>query len=179
MSLRDGTFVTEPTSDEDKGDFDREAAQDRMGGNPDRESRGDGGLFGRVLGLHFRHCEDELWVFKLPDGSKVEVFGPSGNEHFTTGPVVEFFTDDVAAATDELRVAGVPIVSGPVFLEGEDDVAWVHFRAPDGNIYGITQGHDLEGFGSVHLSVADRRSPTEEEAEPVALLRVGPSQLQG
>jgi hypothetical protein len=74
----------------------------------------------------------------------VEVFGPSENKHFTTGPVVEFFTDDVAAATEELRAAGVPIISGPVFWEGEDDVAWVHFRAPDGNIYGITQGRDLE-----------------------------------
>jgi hypothetical protein len=38
----------------------------------------------------------------------------------------------------------VPIVWGPVYWEGEDDVAWVHFRAPDGNIYGITQGRDLE-----------------------------------
>ena len=58
--------------------------------------------------------------------------------------MVEFFTDDVAAATEELRTAGVPIISGPVFWHGEDDVAWVHFRAPDGNIYGITQGRDLE-----------------------------------
>lgn len=101
-------------------------------------------FFGRVLGLRFSHRDEGVWVFQLPDGTKVEVFGPSENEHFTTGPVVEFFTDDVSAATEELRAAGVAIVSGPVFWEGEDDVAWVHFRAPDGNIYGITQGSDLK-----------------------------------
>ena len=95
-------------------------------GNP--EATAD--FFGRVLGLRFSHSGDGVWVFQLPDGSKVEVFGPSANEHFTTGPVVEFLTDDVAAATEELRAAGVPIVSEPVYWEGEDDVAWVHFRAP-------------------------------------------------
>jgi hypothetical protein len=36
-----------------------------------------------------------------------------------------------------------PAVCGPK-RDGEEDVAWVHFRAPDGNIYGITQGRDLE-----------------------------------
>jgi len=66
------------------------------------------------------------------------------NEAYEEHHVVEFLIDDVAAATNELRAAGVPIVSGPVYWEGEDDVAWVHFRAPDGNIYGITQGRDLE-----------------------------------
>jgi len=83
-------------------------------------------FFERVLGLRFSHGGEGVWVFQLPDGSKVEVFGPSENEHFTTGPVVEFVIDDVAAATQELRAAGVPIVSGPVYWEGEDDVAWVH-----------------------------------------------------
>jgi hypothetical protein len=62
----------------------------------------------------------------------------------TTGPVVEFLTYDVAACAEELRVAGVSVASGPVFCEGEDAVAWVHFRAPDGNTYGTTQGRDLE-----------------------------------
>lgn len=101
-------------------------------------------FLGKVLGLRFTHSGNDTWVFQLPGGSKAEVFGPSENKHFTTGPVVEFFTNDVAAATEELRAAGVPIISGPVFWDGADDVAWVHFRAPDGNIYGITQGRDLE-----------------------------------
>ena len=101
-------------------------------------------FFGRVLGLRFSHADQDTWVYQLPDGSKAEVFGPSENEHFTTGPVVEFLVEDVAAATEELRAANMPIVSGPIYWEGEDDVAWVHFRAPDGNIYGATQGRDLQ-----------------------------------
>lgn len=98
----------------------------------------------RVLGLGLLHTGQDMWVFQLPDGSKVEVFGPSQNEHFMTGPVVEFLVDDVASATEELRATGVPILSGPVHVAGEDDAAWVHFRAPDGNIYGLTQGRDLQ-----------------------------------
>lgn len=69
---------------------------------------------------------------------------PSENEHFATGPVVEFLVEDVAATTEELRAAGIPIVSGPVYWNGEDDVAWAHFRAPDANVYGLTQGRDLQ-----------------------------------
>jgi catechol 2,3-dioxygenase-like lactoylglutathione lyase family enzyme len=101
-------------------------------------------LFGKVLGIRFSHRSADDWVFQLPDGSKVEVFGPrSDNPHFTTGPVPGFLVDNVEAATEELRAAGIPIVSGPIRWEGEGDVAWVHFRGPDGNIYEITQGLDL------------------------------------
>jgi catechol 2,3-dioxygenase-like lactoylglutathione lyase family enzyme len=75
----------------------------------------------------------------LPDGGKVEIFGPRSehNRHFDSGPVPGFLVDDVAAATAELRAAGVAIL-----LASEvDDAgnAWVHFRAPDGNIYEFTQ----------------------------------------
>jgi catechol 2,3-dioxygenase-like lactoylglutathione lyase family enzyme len=101
-------------------------------------------LLQTVLGLRLVHTDLDMWVFQLPDGSKVEVFGPrSHNEHFTTGPVPGFLVDDLASATEELRSAGVPIVSGPTFWPGEDDVGWVHFRAPDGRLYEITQGRDL------------------------------------
>jgi predicted enzyme related to lactoylglutathione lyase len=101
-------------------------------------------FFGRVLGLSFRYRDQGTWIYQLPDRSKAEVFGPSENTHFTTGPVVEFLVEDVGAAVEELRAAAVRIVSGPVYWGGEDGVAWVHFRAPDGNIYGITQGRDLQ-----------------------------------
>ena len=46
--------------------------------------------------------------------------------------VVEFLVEDVAAATEELRAAGVPIVLGPVRAE-EVGLTWTHVRAPDGN----------------------------------------------
>ena len=78
-------------------------------------------------------------MLQLPDNSKVEVFGPESevNRHFTTGPVAGFLVDDVQEATAELRSAGVEIL----FESGVDDSgnAWVHFRAPDGNIDEFTQ----------------------------------------
>jgi catechol 2,3-dioxygenase-like lactoylglutathione lyase family enzyme len=124
--------------------FIREIVEDRVGRNADREPRSDGRLLSEGLEPSFQPQRQRR--LGLPAAGREQGGGvrPSENTHFTTGPVVEFFTDDVAAATEELRAAGVPIISGPVFWDGEDDVAWVHFRAPDGNIYGITQGRDLE-----------------------------------
>jgi catechol 2,3-dioxygenase-like lactoylglutathione lyase family enzyme len=96
-------------------------------------------FFRDVLGLRSDVLEPGFSVLKLPDGSKVEVFGPATdvNRHFITGPVVGFLVDDVEAATAELRLAGVEILLAP-----ERDAhgnAWVHFRAPDGNVYELTQ----------------------------------------
>jgi predicted enzyme related to lactoylglutathione lyase len=91
-----------------------------------------------VLGLTAEHAGNDMWAFRLPDGSVAEVFGPSLNEHLTTGPVPEFQVDDVEAATEELRRAGVEIVFGPQRSE-EAGLAWTHFRAPDGNVYGVIE----------------------------------------
>ena len=89
------------------------------------------------LGLRSELIVPFTQVLKLPDGSKVEVFGPESkiNPHFTTGPVAGFLVDDVHAAANELWTYGVEIL-----LEEKDehDNAWVHFRAPDGNIYELT-----------------------------------------
>lgn len=92
-----------------------------------------------VLGLTTAIERDGFWVFKLPDGGKVEVFGADNpeNRHFTTGPVAGFLVDDVVTATEELRAAGVEVVQEPV-LDPYGN-AWVHFRAPDGNLYELTQ----------------------------------------
>jgi catechol 2,3-dioxygenase-like lactoylglutathione lyase family enzyme len=96
-------------------------------------------FFRDVLGLRLELDEPDFWMMKLPDGSKVEVFGPGSdvNRHFTTGPVAGFLVDDVQSATEELRSADVEVLFGPV--TGPGGKAWVHFRAPDGNIYEFTQ----------------------------------------
>jgi catechol 2,3-dioxygenase-like lactoylglutathione lyase family enzyme len=96
-------------------------------------------FFREVLGLRLETEHPGFWMLKLPDGSKVEVFGPDTaiNRHFTTGPVAGFLVDDVHAATTELRSAGVEILLEPE-VDGSGN-AWVHFRAPDGNIYEFTQ----------------------------------------
>jgi catechol 2,3-dioxygenase-like lactoylglutathione lyase family enzyme len=96
-------------------------------------------FFREVLGLRVELEQPGFWMLKLPDGSKVEVFGPDTdiNRHFTTGPVAGFLVDDIHVATTELRSADVEIL----YESGADDSgnAWVHFRAPDGNIYEFTQ----------------------------------------
>jgi catechol 2,3-dioxygenase-like lactoylglutathione lyase family enzyme len=96
-------------------------------------------FFADVLGLGSDLIDTDFWLLMLPDGSKVEVYGPgtSVNSHFTTGPVAGFLVDDVSTAAAELRAAGVDVL-----LESDVDPggnAWVHFRAPDGNIYELTQ----------------------------------------
>lgn len=95
-------------------------------------------FFEHVLGLRPTHSGDDQWAFELPDGGIAEVFGPTQNQHLTTGPVAEFVVEDVEATTEELRAAGVPIVFGPERAE-EVGIAWTHFRAPDGNLYGIIE----------------------------------------
>jgi len=95
-------------------------------------------FFERTLALRPMHGGDDMWAFRLPDASIAEVFGPAQNDHFTTGPVVEFLVEDVAAATEELRAAGVPILLGPVRSD-EVGLTWTHFRAPDGTVYGVIE----------------------------------------
>jgi catechol 2,3-dioxygenase-like lactoylglutathione lyase family enzyme len=96
-------------------------------------------FFRDVLGLPVEAEHDGFWMLQLLDGGKVEVFGPETdiNRHFTTGPVVGFLVDDVFSAAAELREAGVEILLDP--QTDDSGNAWVHFRAPDGNIYEFTQ----------------------------------------
>jgi catechol 2,3-dioxygenase-like lactoylglutathione lyase family enzyme len=76
-------------------------------------------VFRDILGLRLELEQPGFWMLKLPDESKVEVFGADSpaNRHFTTGPVAGFLVDDVQAATAELRSAGVEIL----FESGLDD----------------------------------------------------------
>lgn len=76
------------------------------------------------------HREPDFWVFALPDGHHVEVFGPEypGKAHFDTGPVVGFAVDDLPRAVSDLRAAGIELL-------GEPGPSWQHFRGPDGNVY--------------------------------------------
>jgi hypothetical protein len=48
------------------------------------------------------------------------------------GPVPLFEVTDIGEAHEDLRAAGIEVVGSP----GRDkDWEWVHFRAPDGNLY--------------------------------------------
>jgi len=94
-------------------------------------------FFREVLGIPLvDHPGGFAWG-KMPDSSQLEVFPGHDEAHatFTTGPVPEFLVDDVFAAADELRAAGIELLDEP---GGVDTDAWVHFRGPDGNVYGLT-----------------------------------------
>jgi predicted enzyme related to lactoylglutathione lyase len=94
-------------------------------------------FFRDVLGVPLTEPEPDFGWSRMPDSSQFEVFGPSDTEHrhFSTGPVPEFLVDDLAAALAELRAAGVEILGEPK-VHGTE--GWLHFRAPDGNVYGLT-----------------------------------------
>jgi predicted enzyme related to lactoylglutathione lyase len=93
-----------------------------------------------TMGLEVDHEEEDFIVFKLPDGSKIEVFGPSDREHlhFETGPVAGFEVDDIETARERLEAGGADFI-GPVHRWEPTGEAWSHFRAPDGNVYELTQ----------------------------------------
>ena len=94
-----------------------------------------------ALRLSLDYEEGEFAIFKLADGSKAEVFGPSDTEHthFSKGPVVGFLVDDVESARKRLEAEGIEFI-GPVHEWEPTGEAWSHFRAPDGNVYEIVQG---------------------------------------
>jgi catechol 2,3-dioxygenase-like lactoylglutathione lyase family enzyme len=94
-------------------------------------------FFGDTLGPRKSHEEPDFTVFRLPNGDKVEVFGPGDreHEHFDTGPVAGFLVDDVREAR-EPRAAEITFLGS--VQEAGDGGSWSHFRGPDGNVYEVT-----------------------------------------
>ncbi len=96
-------------------------------------------FFRTILGIDLESLGPDFAFSRMPNTSQLEIFGPADghHDHFTTGPVPEFLVDDVEEALGELRAAGVEILGEP-HIEGSE--GWVHFRAPDGYVYGLTNG---------------------------------------
>lgn len=96
-------------------------------------------FFRDVLGVPLVEAAPDFARAKLPDSSQFEVFGPAMPEHgeFTTGPVLQFLVDDLEAAATELRDAGYDVPGG---IRGTPEEGWLHFRGPDGHLYGLTNG---------------------------------------
>jgi hypothetical protein len=95
-----------------------------------------------LLGLSPTHLEPGFAVLDMPNGDRMEIFGPaSPYNSFMTHPVAGFLVDDIAAARAELEAQGVEFI-GPI-QKGPRGYAWSDFRAPDGFIYELTQvpGH--------------------------------------
>ena len=90
-----------------------------------------------VLGLRTNFEEPTTVEFTTAEGDEIQVMGPGDryDDFFAahaTGPVPLFEVDDVASARGELEAAGVELVGSA----GRDSRwEWLHFRAPDGNLY--------------------------------------------
>lgn len=96
-------------------------------------------FFRDVLGVPLEALHEGFAWSKMPNTSQLEIFPADDPDHphFTTGPVPEFLVDDLAGAAEELRAAGVELLGEP---GGTPEEGWLHFRAPDGNVYGLTSG---------------------------------------
>ena len=94
-------------------------------------------FFRDVLGLPVEHAEHDFTVLRVADGATVEVFGPESefNAHLTH-PVAGFLVEDLDSAAAELEAAGAEIV---LPRQGDDERGWLHFRAPDGFVYELTE----------------------------------------
>jgi hypothetical protein len=83
--------------------------------------------------------DGEFAVYSPLDSSKAEVFSPSYTEHtcFYKGAVVGLLVDKVEAARKSLEAEGIEFIGRIDEWEPTGEV-WPFFRAPDGNVYGIT-----------------------------------------
>jgi catechol 2,3-dioxygenase-like lactoylglutathione lyase family enzyme len=92
-----------------------------------------------VLGLRVEFEEEATAELSLPNDDRVQVFAP-GHPYFdfyaehAAGPVALFEVDDVRRARDELVAAGVEVIGD---VERDSEWEWLHFRAPDGNLYSV------------------------------------------
>jgi catechol 2,3-dioxygenase-like lactoylglutathione lyase family enzyme len=90
-----------------------------------------------TMGLQVNFEEETTVEFKTSEGEEVQLLAP-GDPYYeffkqhAAGPVPLFEVTDVHSAQRELEDAGIEIV-GPVGRDSNWE--WVHFRAPDGNLY--------------------------------------------
>jgi hypothetical protein len=94
-------------------------------------------LLESTMGMQKRFEERTTVEFATEDGDAIQIMAP-GDRYFAfftehaTGPVPLFEVDDVHQARGELESAGVQIIGE---LGQDSDWEWLHFRAPDGNLY--------------------------------------------
>ena len=94
-------------------------------------------LLEQVMGLRVNFEESTTVEFRTTEGDEVQLHGP-GDPYFdffrchARGPVPLFEVDDVHAARVELDEKGIAIVGD---IGRDSRWEWIHFRAPDGNLY--------------------------------------------
>jgi catechol 2,3-dioxygenase-like lactoylglutathione lyase family enzyme len=100
-----------------------------------------------TMGLRVEFEEPTTTELSLPSGDRVQVFAP-GDPYFdffgthASGPVALFEVDAIRAAHAELVAAGVEIIGA---IEQDSNWEWLHFRAPDGNLYELASRRSSAG----------------------------------
>ena len=94
-------------------------------------------LLERVMGLRVNFDEPTTVELETTEGDEIQLMA-LGDPYFdffldhARGPVPLFEVDDVHAARAELEAAGIAIIGD---LGRDSRWEWIHFRAPDGNLY--------------------------------------------
>ena len=92
-------------------------------------------FFTEVLGLPVEVKVDDLAILTVGPGQQLEIFGgDQPGKRLTQNPVIAFEVDDMEAARDELRAAGIELIGEVGEANG---FAWQYFRSPDGHIFEI------------------------------------------
>ena len=105
-----------------------------------------------VMGLTVEFEQPTTIELSLPSGDRVQVFAP-GDRYFDffrqerSSPVALFEVDDVHTAHEALTAAGIEIVGT---LQRDSTWEWLHFRAPDGNLYELAGRHTLKPDSTGH-----------------------------
>jgi hypothetical protein len=99
-----------------------------------------------TMGLQVNFEEATTVEFKTSEGDEVQLLEP-GDPYYeffqqhAAGPVPLFEVADVHSAQRELEDAGIEIL-GP--LGRDSNWEWIHFRAPDGNLYELASRRNEE-----------------------------------
>jgi catechol 2,3-dioxygenase-like lactoylglutathione lyase family enzyme len=91
----------------------------------------------QVLALRVNFREPTTTEFCTSEGDEIQIMAPGDPyyEFFTdkaAGPVPLFEVDDVHDARRELETADIEVIGA---TSRDSRWEWIHFRAPDGNLY--------------------------------------------
>lgn len=97
----------------------------------------DGSLrfYRNVLGLEPWFAGDRQAILRTASGQQLEIFGSDEREkRLAAPPVIAFEVDDLEAAMEDLRLAGIELIGDVGRWNG---FAWQYFRSPEGHIFEI------------------------------------------
>jgi catechol 2,3-dioxygenase-like lactoylglutathione lyase family enzyme len=98
------------------------------------------GFFRDVLGLEVWVAGEQQAILRAASGQQLEIFGRGERDkQLTASPVVAFEVNDIEAAREELRLAGIELIGEVGRWEG---YAWQYFRSPDGHIFELKSSPD-------------------------------------